>query len=307
MRAADATTDDLTPLLSSWKLDMDAARLSKHTVDSYIRSVRYYLAWCDKEGYTAPLTKPVLNQWVTHILARGSEATTARTRQQAVRRFSAWLADPEQGEVDADLLVGVDPPKLDVKVVEVLTTEQLRRLVRACHGKELRDRRDEACVRLLIETGIRASELLGLNITDVDLQQGTVAIRRGKGGKGRYVPIGPQAGAAVDRYLRVRRHHKLAQRTPALWLTETGGKERLGYHGLRVALLARAKAAGIEDFHIHKMRHTWTTRAMDAGGSEGGVMAIGGWSRRDMLDRYAKTTAEKRGMEEIKRLNLGDL
>jgi integrase len=114
---------------------------------------------------------------------------------------------------------------------------------------------------------VRASELLALDIPDVDLQHGVVTVRRGKGGKGRRVGVGPQTGAAIDRYLRVRRHHRLAQRTTALWLTETGGKERLGYHGLRVALLARAKAAGIEDFPIHKMRHTFASRWLDGKGS----------------------------------------
>lgn len=306
MQATDATPDYLQGLLTSWKLDMEAMHLSKNTVDSYIRGVRLYLEWCGDQGYAEPLTKRVLNLWVTHILSQ-SEAATARTRQQAVRRFSAWLAHPDQAEIDSDPLVGVAPPKLDSKVVEVLTTDQLRRMVKACAGKELRDRRDEACLRLLLETGLRASELLALDVADVDLQQGVVTVRRGKGGKGRRVGVGPQTGAAIDRYLRVRRHHRLAQRTTALWLTETGGKERLGYHGLRVALLARARLAGIDDFHIHKMRHTFASRWLDGKGSEGGLMSAAGWARRDMLDRYTRATAAERAMEESRRLGLGDL
>jgi integrase/recombinase XerD len=81
-------------------------------------------------------------------------------------------------------------------------------------------------LRLLAETGMRAGELLALNTADVDLGRGLAVVRRGKGGKGRVVAFTPQTGAAVDRYLRVRRGHRLAS-TPALWLPETGNRDRL--------------------------------------------------------------------------------
>jgi integrase len=294
-------TPDLLALLASWKLAMEAERKAPYTVDSYVRGVRYYLAWC---GDRPPLDLPTLQRWVTHILASGAEPATARIRQQAVRRFAAWLADPEQGELDADPFLGMKPPKVDSKVVERLSEDDLRLMLKACAGKSLRDRRDEAMLRLLAETGMRAGEVLALNVPDLDLAQGMAVIRKGKGGKGRYVAFTPQTGAAIDRYLRVRRHHTLAS-TPALWLAETGGRERLSYHGLRVALLARA--AGVDGFHIHKLRHTFASRWLSAGGSEGGLMAAAGWSSREMVDRYSRATASERAMTEARRLGLGDL
>lgn len=159
----------------------------------------------------------------------GAEPATARIRQQAVRRFAAWLADPEVGEIDADPFPRMKPPRVDAKVVSVLSADDMKLIVKACTGKELRDRRDEAMLRLLAETGMRAGELLALNTHDVDLGQGVAVVRRGKGGKGRYVAFTPST-AAIDRYLRLRRHHQLAS-TPALWLAEAGGRDRLSYHG----------------------------------------------------------------------------
>jgi site-specific recombinase XerD len=297
-------TPTLTALLDSWTLAMQAERKADYTIDNYVRGVKYYLAWCSSAAAQPPLDRQTLQRWVTHILATGAEPNTARIRAQAVRRFAAWLADQE--EIEADPFLGMKPPKLDAKVVESLSEDDLRLMIKACAGKDLRDRRDEACLRLLAETGIRAGELLRLNTADVELGRGLAVVRRGKGGKGRYVAFTPQTAAAIDRYLRVRRRHTLAA-SPALWLTETGGKDRLGYHGLRVALLGRARAAGVAGFHLHKLRHTFASRWLSAGGSEGGLMAVAGWSSREMVDRYSRATASERAVAEAKRLGLGDL
>ena len=87
------------PLLASWKLAMQAERKAPYTIDSYVRGVQYYLQWCSG---AEPLERTTLQRWVTHLLDQGAEPATASIRQQAVRRFGAWLADPEVAEIDAD-------------------------------------------------------------------------------------------------------------------------------------------------------------------------------------------------------------
>jgi integrase len=156
----------------------------------------------------------------------------------------------------------------------------------------------------MAETGARAGEVLALQLGDVNLQAGTAVIRRGKGGKARTVPFGPRTGAAIDRYIRARRHHRLAS-APALWLGDRG--KGFAYYGLWDALRRRAQAAGIDRFHPHMMRHTAADRWLTAGGSEGGLMAVAGWTRPDMLMRYTRARAEQRAADEARRLNLGDL
>jgi integrase len=196
------------------------------------------------------------------------------------------------------------PPKLDAKVIPVLSDDELRRLVKACEGRTLRDRRDEALVRLMFETGLRAGEVVALRVEDVDVLGGTLLVRRGKGGSGRLVPFSPQTARALDRYLRLRRQHVLAD-TSALWLGERS--RSFHYDGLYRALVKRARAAGIRNFSPHQLRHTAASRWLAAGGSEGGLMAIAGWRRRDMLDRYAAATRASRAVEEARGLGLGDL
>ena len=294
---------DLRALLDSFQLHLRGERKSPQTVKTYGDGVRAFLAWCESNQEHAPdLTPANVNTWIASLLDAGAEAATARSRQLAVRRFSAWLA--EDGEIDADLLTRMSPPKLDAKAIHPLTDDQLVALLAACKGPDLRDKRDEAIVRLMTETGARAGEILALQVTDVDVAAGTAVISLGKGGKARRVPFGPRTGAALDRYIRARRRHRLAS-TPVLWLGQ-GGKE-FGYHALRDTLRYRADRAGIGALNPHLLRHTAAHRWLAAGGSEGGLMAVAGWTRPDMLLRYTKARAEQRAADEARKLNLGDL
>ena len=202
-------------------------------------------------------------------------------------------------------LIGIKQPKVDRKVVEALTDDQLQALIKSCHGKGFTDRRDEAIVRLMAETGMRASELTGMAVTDLNLQQGLATIRRGKGGKGRIVSFGAPTGQALDRCVRARRTHRMAD-TNKLFLGADNWRD-FNYYGLRHALGRRATQAGISDFRPHKMRHTYATRWLRAGGTEGGLMAVAGWSSRAMIDRYTSASASERAAEEARRLALGDL
>lgn len=304
MAARKATTADaldIPGLLGSWELHLRAERKSDQTVKSYTFGVRAFLAWCERTGTPPVLDRPAVNGFIAALLADGAEAATARARQLSLRRFSAWLADED--EIDRDELLGLKAPKLDQKVTDRLTDEQCRALIKACAGRELRERRDEAIIRLMLESAARAGEVVGIQLPDLDLSHGRVIIRKGKGGKGRPVPFGPQTGRALDRYIRVRRGHRLAD-TPALWLGERG--KGFTYDGLYVALRYRAELAGIEGFHPHVLRHTAAQRWLSAEGSEGGLMAVAGWTRRDMLDRYTRATAADRAADEARRLNLGD-
>lgn len=299
---------DAEPLAESWQLALRAERKSPQTLKAYGDGVRFYLAWCD-EREAEPMSRASLNLWVAGLLDGGAAATTARARQLAVRRFAAWLT--EEGEIPVDPFLGVKAPKLDERVVEPLTDDELRALIKACappkgtNAKEaMRHRRDEAIVRLMLETGLRAGETAALQVADVDLMEGVVVVRRGKGGKGRVVPIGPEASLALDRYVRLRRSHRLAE-SADLWLGDRG--KRFTYDALHKTLSERAALAGLKGFHPHKLRHTAAHRWLAAGGSESGLMAVAGWTRPDMLMRYTKAQASARAAEEARKLNLGEL
>lgn len=294
---------DLRALLDSWRLSLRAERKSEATVAAYREGVLAFLRWCEASDTAPEITKANMQAFTVGLLDSGAAPATARSRYQSMRRFAKWLVD--EGELDSDPLAGMDPPKLDTKVTQALTDDQLKSLIKACAGKDFIDRRDEAIIRFMSETTVRAGELLGMGLPDdIDVSRGIAVVRRGKGGKGRVVPFGPQAAAAIDRYLRVRRGHRLAD-GPVMWLGGNG--QGLGYHGLDRALKIRAERAGITGFHVHLLRSTAATRWLRAGGSEQGLMSVAGWSSRAMLDRYTTASAAERAAAEARGLNLGEL
>ena len=295
---------ELDVLLPSWELALRAERKSPQTVKAYGDGVRRFLAWC-ADGRAAVLDRPPPR--VRQRPARGwRQASTARSRQLGVRRFSAWLV--EEGEIDADPLLGVKAPKLDAKVVEPLTDDELRALLRACPpgaSPGPAHRRDEALVRFMVETGARAGEVVALERAPTSTwppgAPSCAAARAARaGGPVRAADLaGPgPLPAPATRPPPGRRPRPCGWGTGARRSPTTRCTRRWG---------CAPTAAGIAGFHPHQLRHTAAHRWLAAGGSEGGLMAVAGWTRPDMLMRYTKAQASARAADEARKLNLGDV
>ena len=304
------TLEDCRALSGSWAVSLRAQGKTTETIRVYLRNLGQFLDYADA-AQLAPMTRRTLDAFLADLLDRGREGTTARGRLTAVRQFTRWLI--REDELDADPFVGVTPPRLDTKVIEPLTDDEIRALLATCvspkgaaKDRRFRDVRDAALIRLMVETGLRASEVVGLALQDVHWRDDPpfLIVRTAKSRRGRTVPFSAHASMAVDRYVRLRRHHALHS-SPSMWLGSRGN--RLSYIGLYDSLTDRAERAGIARFHPHLLRHTAAHRWLAAGGSEGGLMSVAGWSRPDMLMRYTRARAEQRAAEEAGRLNLGEL
>ena len=155
--------------MDSWLLALRGERKTKGTITTYRTGVRQFLTWCTEGNRPAVLDRGTVSAWIADMLDHGAEGATATSKQLAVRRFSAWLAEEE--EIPRDELIGLKAPKIDVKVVHPLTETELRALIGACSGTtQFQDRRDEAIVRLMAECGARAGEVVAMAVTDLNLQ-----------------------------------------------------------------------------------------------------------------------------------------
>lgn len=295
------TPAELDALTESWITHMQAERKSPHTIRTYTAGVAAFARWCVAAGIEPALDRATVEKFTAAVLDGGAEAATALSRQRGVRRFSAWLAD--EGEIGRDELAGMRPPKLDDKVPAELTTDQVKAMLATCGSKDFHDIRDEAIIRLMTESMVRAGELLGMATAEVDIRGGSALVRRGKGGKGRLVAFGPLTGRALDRYARARRRHALAA-SPQFWLANR--QRIMTYDALYSALRRRAESAGFT-MHPHMLRATGAIRWRAAGGSVPGLLTVAGWSSVEMAARYVKAAENRLAVDEAHKLDLGDL
>lgn len=290
---------DLADLLKSWCRQLRRENRSDHTIRIYRTAAASFLAHCDTAGVPPELTKANVLSWLD--AQRGRQTSTIRLRLTALKLFARWLA-LEEG-FDADPVIAIKPPKMVQAPVPDLSTDEVRRMLKASAGTALRDKRDTAILLLLTETGLRAAELLALDMGDIDLDACLLTVRRGKGGKSRRVRFSTGTAASVDRYVRARRTHVRHPAEGPLWISSQS--RRLSYTGLVSTLKARAAAAGVIGFHIHRFRHTAAVRWLRSGGSETGLRAHAGWTSNSMIERYTRAASEQLAAEEFDRLNLG--
>jgi site-specific recombinase XerC len=153
------------------------------TLVLYGQSIIYFSAWLVEKGLPADLsslTRDNVLGWLHALRARGLTTGTIRTRWRGLRRFTSWLV--AEDILANDPLAGIVVDKPESPPVPILTDEELTALIKACKGKGFNDLRDAAVIRLLIDCGLRVSELTGIDTKDLDLDAESVEVT-GKGSR----------------------------------------------------------------------------------------------------------------------------
>lgn len=280
-----------------WGLSLRAARKSERTQNLYVGAVKSLATFLDGRGMPtdpAAITGEHVREYLADQLDRLSPAT-ARARHSYLSVFFNWLVS--EGEIKTSPMARIKAPALDETLPDITSDEDYAKLLKACQGTHLTDRRDTAMIRLLEETGMRRAECAALQLADVDLD-GLVAVVMGKGRRERRCYFTPETAVAVGRYLRERSKTRWAK-SPALWIGHVGP---LSPNALGEMLERRSRQAGIARVHPHALRHRFADRWKRDGGSEDALMALGGWRDHKVMQRYGRLNASRRAEEEYRRL-----
>ena len=247
--------------------------LSEHTLMAYRRDLRRYLEFLAKGDITEPgqVEEATIRSFVASLSAatygegedeRPYRASSVARTLSSVRSFHRFMV--RDGVADRDPAGGVSQPKLPRSLPRPLTVEEVTRLLEAPDPATPVGIRDRAILELLYGAGLRISELVGLDVDDVDLDPGSVRVL-GKGGKEREVPLGRYGREAVEAYVtRTRPEFASAKSRGALFLNQRGG--RLTRQSCARLLAAHVATADIDRrVSLHTLRHSFATHLLEGG------------------------------------------
>ncbi len=246
---ADAATDYV------YRLEVERG-LSPHTVQAYERDLRQFAEFCERSGAVEldTVTRRMIRRYMSQLSTRGFSRRTIARKVSAIRSFFTDAA--KRGMVPANPAAGVRQPKRPAPLPKALPVRSLTALLDGIVGEEPVDLRDRALLEVMYGSGLRVSELAGLQIGDVG--ESDLLRIQGKGGKTRMVPISRSARSAVAEYLANGRPQLAGdQAYSALWVGVRGGP--LDTRGVRRVVQKRLGT------FPHALRHSFATHLLEGG------------------------------------------
>jgi integrase/recombinase XerD len=241
--------------------------LARNTLAAYRTDLLQYGTFLAQRGIGATEASGADVSDFLAALATGNggpacSSATIHRKTACLRSFYRHLRREEL--VDEDPTAKLSPPRRGRRLPHVLGYSEVKKLLTAPRGSEPGALRDRALLEVMYACGLRASELVGLEVTDVDLKRGFVRAH-GKGSKERIVPLGKQAAVAVRRYLQSGRRELVGVRSePKLFVNLRG--RGLTRQGLYKIIQGHARAAGLDGkMSPHTLRHTFATHLLSGG------------------------------------------
>ncbi len=293
------TSCTLTCAIEQFLRAKEAAFRSKATIAKYEDMLKRFAQYVGEEKPLEVINTQVIRNFLASKRREGLTASSIDTYFRTLHTFWKWAT--KEYALSDNPMQGVDRPHVPKRLPPYLTDKECQQMLQAAK-KSRNPERDWAILLTLFDTGIRAGELVGLRVKDVNFEMGTITVY-GKDTEERCIPIGKVTVTALKAYLKDRIHNL---ESPVFISTRTN--EALTVCGLREIIRRIAKAAGLQRrVYPHLFRHTFAYRWIRMGGNVEKLRYILGHSRLDTTHIYAMARPEDI-LEEHRRLNpVGDL
>ena len=237
---------------------------SRYTVRNYTHDLMNFFSFLNGEGISSlnEVDRLIIRDYLAYLLDEGLVKASIARKLSAIRSFYRYLL--REKIVSVSPVANTSSPKLDKRLPIFLTLDEVMRLLEAPDLTTPQGQRDRALLELLYASGLRVSELVGLNIAGVNLEDKEIRVL-GKGAKERLVLIGNPAAIALRTYLNQGRLKLLGEKiTPALFISRDG--KRLIARRVEKLVGKYRRLAGItKRVHPHTLRHTFATHLLDGG------------------------------------------
>ena len=263
-------------------------KTSNNTELSYKRDLAKMCQYLEEKGITEvdKITEEVLDSYIVYLEKNQFAAATISRNIASIKAFFHYLA--KEAVIEKDISVGLKAPKIEKKMPEILTPEEVIWLLEQPKGDTPKEIRDKAMLELLYATGIRVTELITLKVSDVNLQMGFIVCRDGS--KERVIPFGAAAKKAMTNYLDKARNVMLFDLQSDILFVNCSGQP-MSRQGFWKLIKYYAKKAGIiADITPHTLRHSFAAHLVENGADLRSVQEMLGHSDISTTQVYATLT-----------------
>ena len=282
----------IQPLLDAYARYLVAEKnLSPYTIRNYRSDLVDFARYLEEREGVDPLEadRQSFRRYLGHARDQGIVTASLTRRASTIRNFYAFLA--REGHLPTNPLAGVSAPKRERRLPTILTKGDLDALIQSADEQTPQGIRNRAILELMYAAGVRLSEVVGLDLKNLDLSERTLLVR-GKGNKERMVLVGEPAEKALRRYLADARTQLSDGESQALFLNRDGG--RLSGRSMQQIVRRHALRAGLDvRVHPHLLRHSFATHLLDGGAELRVVQELLGHASASTTQIYTHVTEEQ--------------
>ncbi len=275
--------DNLQKWIDVFLLDRRSQNNAKGTIDFYKCKLQVFYNFCQKVKIEKVLQiEPShIRNFLIFLQENGHNSGGVHSFFRSIKVFLRWFENEYEPENWKNPIQNIKAPKNPTKLLDPVNIDDVQKMIDFCPKNDFFGIRDKAIFLCLLDTGLRAQELLSINIRDVDFFSGEIHILEGKGRKKRLVFLGSKSRKAFRAYLRIRTDVK-----DALWLNKS--RDRLQYWGLVAMINRRAKEAKVPPPSLHSFRRWFALTCLRAGMDVFSLQELMGHSDLQVLKRYLK-------------------